>query len=158
MVRDTGIEPVNALVWCVFRRSSLLSSPCRCLPVKFTSLYEMCHKAPAWRTPTPLLMGGPGDKAAGPNRCPARAPPLRRPGMIEWSRWPSWRRPNWPRSPGFGLPRLKDGRGRCNGVAATSTENAWCTQQTLTIYFRGNLHQRTCRLCGSPAGMSPGGL
>ena len=39
-------------------------------------LHEMRHPAPAWRTPTPLLKGGPGEEAVWRQPVLARAPPF----------------------------------------------------------------------------------
>lgn len=40
-----------------------------CASHKLELLHEVRRQAPARRTPTPLLMGGPGDEVADTNRC-----------------------------------------------------------------------------------------
>jgi hypothetical protein len=41
----------------------------RSCDLQWKSLHEMCHQAPARRTPTLLLIGGSDDEVAGTNRC-----------------------------------------------------------------------------------------
>jgi hypothetical protein len=64
---------------CGFSRASRPTSSV--LVGRVNLLHEMRHQAPARRTPTPSLMGGPGAEAASTGRCLARASPMRRPDL-----------------------------------------------------------------------------